>query len=154
MGFVADFKAFALRGNVVDLAVGVIIGAAFGSIVTALVNDIIMPPIGVLTSGIDFKEQYYLLTPGKGPQPYASLAAAKAAGASALAYGDFLNTLINFLIVAFVIFLVVRQMAKLFPSPPAPVAGPTTDQKLLTEIRDLLARDVTATGGAPTTSRL
>lgn len=115
-----DFKAFVMKGNVLDLAVAVIIGAAFGAIVTSMVNDIIMPPIGVLMSGIDFKELFLALN----GQHYASLAAAKAASAPVVAYGVFLNAVINFLIVAFVIFVVVRAASKL--QKPAPAAAPTT----------------------------
>ncbi|MGJ5816117.1 large conductance mechanosensitive channel protein MscL [Paludibaculum fermentans] len=111
-----DFKAFVMKGNVLDLAVAVIIGAAFGAIVTSMVNDIIMPPIGMLLSGIDFKELFLTLN----GQHYASLAAAKAAAAPVIAYGTFLNSVINFLIVAFVIFVVVRAASKLQkPAPPA-----------------------------------
>jgi len=104
-----EFKEFAMRGNVIDLAVGVIIGAAFGKIVTSLVNDIIMPPIGVLLGGVDFTEMFLNLSGGE----YASLAAAKEAGAATINYGVFVNTVINFLIVAFAIFMVIKQMNKL-----------------------------------------
>ena len=97
-----EFKEFAMRGNVIDLAVGVIIGAAFGKIVTSLVNDIMMPPIGVLLGGVDFTEMFLNLSDGD----YASLAAAKEAGAATINYGVFVNTVINFLIVAFAIFMV------------------------------------------------
>jgi large conductance mechanosensitive channel len=114
-----EFKAFAMRGNVLDLAVGVIIGAAFGAIVNSLVADIIMPPIGKLMGGMDFKD---LFIPLDG-QTYQSLAAAKTAGAPVIAYGSFLNTIINFLIVSFSIFLLVRQVNRLTTAPPA---APTT----------------------------
>ena len=115
-----EFKAFALKGNVLDLAVAVIIGAAFGGIITSLVNDMVMPPIGLLLGRIDFKDLFLALN----GQTYASLAAAKAAGAPVLAYGQFVNTIINFLIVAFAIFLIVKQ-ANRFKKPaeaPPPVA--------------------------------
>jgi large conductance mechanosensitive channel len=114
-----DFKAFVMRGNVLDLAVAVVIGAAFGAIVTSLVNDMVMPPIGLLLGRMDFKDLFISLTGGS----FATLAAAKAAGAPVLAYGQFLNTIINFLIVAFVIFLVVRSASKLqrAPATAAPV---------------------------------
>lgn len=115
-----DFKAFVMKGNVLDLAVAVIIGAAFGAIVTSMVNDIIMPPIGVLMSGIDFKELFLALN----GQHYPTLAAAKAASAPVVAYGVFLNAVINFLIVAFVIFVVVRAASRL--QKPAPAAAATT----------------------------
>ena len=104
-----DFKAFIMRGNVLDLAVAVIIGVAFGGIVTSLVNDIIMPPIGLVLGHVDFKDLFISLN----GQMYPTLAAAKAAAAPVIAYGQFLNTVINFLIVAFVIFLVVRAASKL-----------------------------------------
>jgi large conductance mechanosensitive channel len=115
-----DFKAFIMKGNVLDLAVAVIIGAAFGAIVGSLVNDIIMPPIGLLLSGVDFKDLFIALN----GQSYATLAAAKTAAAPVIAYGVFLNAIINFLIVAFVIFMVVRAASKL--QKPAPAAAPTT----------------------------
>ncbi len=101
-----EFREFAMRGNVLDLAVGVIIGAAFGNIVTSLVNDILMPPIGMLTGGIDFKDKFLPLD-GKA---YESLAKAKEAGGAVLAYGNFINTVVNFLIVALAIFLLVKQV--------------------------------------------
>jgi large conductance mechanosensitive channel len=115
-----DFKAFIQRGNVVDLAVGVIIGGAFGAIVTSLVNDVLMPPIGMLMGGVDFKDLFFSLN----GQTFPTLAAAKAAAAPTVAYGQFLNTVINFLIIAAVIFMVVRVMNQL--QKPAPVAAPTT----------------------------
>jgi len=104
-----DFKAFVMKGNVLDLAVAVVVGAAFGAIVTSMVNDIIMPPIGMALGHIDFKDLFLSLN----GQTYPTLAAAKAAAAPVVAYGQFLNTVINFLIVAFVIFLVVRSASKL-----------------------------------------
>jgi large conductance mechanosensitive channel len=114
-----EFKAFIMRGNVVDLAVGVIIGASFGSIVTSLVNDILMPPIGRLLGSADFKDFFISLT----GQAYPTLAAAKAAGAPTVNYGVFLNTVINFVIVAAAVFLLVRQVNRLFLKPaPAPPA--------------------------------
>lgn len=104
-----EFREFAMRGNVVDLAVGVIIGAAFGAIVTSLVNDVIMPPIGLLAGGLDFKDLFIALN----GQSYPNLAEAKRAGAPVIAYGQFLNTVVNFLIVAFAIFLLVKQVNRL-----------------------------------------
>ena len=113
----SEFKTFIMRGNVVDLAVGVIIGAAFGTIVTSLVNDVLMPPIGRLLGGVDFKDFFVSLS----GQSYPTLAAAKAAGAPTLNYGVFLNAVINFIIVAFAVFLLVQQVNRLFPKPaPAP----------------------------------
>ncbi len=104
-----EFREFAIKGNALDLAVGVIIGAAFGAIVTSLVNDVIMPPIGLLAGGMDFKDYFIALNNGN----YSTLAEAKEAGAPVIAYGQFINTLINFLIVAFAIFLVVKQVNRL-----------------------------------------
>ncbi|HEX3529618.1 MAG TPA: large-conductance mechanosensitive channel protein MscL [Thermoanaerobaculia bacterium] len=117
-----EFKEFVSRGNVMDLAVAVVIGGAFGKIVTSFVNDVLMPPIGLLLGGVDFQNLFLNLS-GK---HYATLAEAKAAGAATLNYGVFLNTVIDFLIVAFVIFLVTRQLARF--KKPEPAAAPTTRQ--------------------------
>ena len=119
MSLKEDFKKFAMRGNVIDMAVGVIIGGAFGKIVGSLVNDIIMPPIGMAMGKIDFKNLFISLN-GK---EYATLEAAKKAGAPVLAYGSFINTVMDFLILAFVIFMMVKQINKLTP-PPAPKPDP------------------------------
>jgi large conductance mechanosensitive channel len=120
-----DFKAFVMRGNVVDLAVGVIIGAAFGAIVKSLVDDVIMPPIGLATGGIDFSNKFVVLQEGsKAAAPYASLADAKEAGAVTLNYGLFINQIVTFLIVAFCVFLLVRAINRMHAPPPA--AAPTT----------------------------
>jgi len=132
-----EFKTFILRGNVLDLAVGVIIGAAFAGIVSSLTEDVIMPLIGLFTGGMDFTNQYVVLA-GNVPDG-ATLAAAKETGASVLSYGVFINALINFLILGFVIFLIVRQANKLMPPPPAAPAGPT-EVELLAEIRDALKK--------------
>jgi large conductance mechanosensitive channel len=118
-----EFREFALKGNVVDLAIGVIIGAAFGGIVTSLVNDVMMPPIGKVLGGVDFSNLFVVLGPGE----YPSLKAAKDAGAATLNYGIFLNTVINFLIVAMVLFFVVRGMNSLKRE--QPVAPPTPTEK-------------------------
>ena len=118
-----EFKEFAMKGNVVDLAVGVIIGAAFGAIINSLVNDVIMPPIGLLLGNVDFKDLFVALN----GQTYPSLAAAKAAGAPVLAYGVFLNTIFNFLIVAFAIFLLVKQVNRFRAPAPAPPPPATKD---------------------------
>lgn len=131
-----EFKAFIARGNVVDLAVGIIMGAAFTAIVTSLVNDIIMPPIGLLLGGIDFSNFYVDLAGNR----YDNLDAARAAGAPVLAYGVFVNSIIKFLIVAWAVFLLVKQVNR-FRREPEPVAAPpapSAEEKLLTEIRDLL----------------
>ena len=121
-----DFKEFIMRGNVVDMAVGVIIGGAFGKIVTSLVSDVIMPPIGKLTGGVDFSSLYLNLS----GVTYASLAEAQKAGAATINYGLFLNTIINFLIVAAAIFLMISQMNRLKArfDKPAPAAAPTTKE--------------------------
>ena len=110
----AEFKKFALKGNVLDLAVGVVIGAAFNQIVNSLVNDVIMPPLGFIVGKVDFSNLYLNL----GRTPYASLAEAREAGAPVIAYGLFLNHVINFLIVAFAVFLLVRQVNRWRPAPP------------------------------------
>jgi large conductance mechanosensitive channel len=144
MSMVKEFKEFAMRGNVVDLAIGVIIGAAFGKIVTSLVSDIIMPPIGKLTGGVDFKELFINLDPAKLTKagvPIKTVADAKDAGATVITYGAFFNTIFDFLIVAFCIFLLVKGINALKRKEEAkPVAPPepTAQEKLLTEIRDLL----------------
>jgi large conductance mechanosensitive channel len=111
-----DFKAFLTRGNVVDLAVALVLGAAFGAIVTSLVNDILMPPIGLALKGVDFTNLFVSLT----GRQYLSLAAAKAAGAPTINYGVFINTIISFIVVAFAMFMVVRQVARLNAPAPAP----------------------------------
>ncbi len=134
MSLASEFRAFIARGNVVDLAVGVIIGGAFGKIVTSLVDQVIMPPIGVLTGGVDFSSLKFVLKPAD--------AAAKKAEV-AISYGAFLNTVIQFLIIAFVIFMLVRLVSMLRrreAEAPAAPAAPTPSETLLTEIRDLLAR--------------
>ncbi len=136
-----EFREFAMRGNVVDMAVGLIIGAAFGAIVTSLVNDVIMPPIGMVLGGADFSELYVLLKEGTPTGPYATLAAAKAAKAVTINIGVFVNTIISFLIVAFAVFMVVKSVnaARRAPAPaPAAPPAPTPQEKLLAEIRDLL----------------
>ena len=132
-----EFKKFALRGNVVDLAVGVIIGAAFGAIVTSLVGDVIMPVIGAITGGLDFSN-YYLPLSAK-VQSGLSYVDAKKQGA-VLGWGQFLTAALNFLIIAWVLFLAIRGINKLKKEEPAPVPGPTPEVRLLTEIRDLLKR--------------
>ena len=136
-----EFKTFALKGNMLDMAVGIIIGGAFGTIITSLVKDVIMPPIGLMMGGIDFAEQFILLQAGETPAPYVSLAAARDAGAVTLNYGLFVNAVISFAIVAFSVFVLVRQFNRLkaaeAAAPAAPVAPPK-EEVLLTEIRDLL----------------
>ena len=117
-----EFKEFAMRGNVLDLAIGVIIGAAFGAIVTSLVNDILMPPIGLLVGKVDFTNLFFDLS-GTG---HSTLKAAKEVGAATINYGVFINAVLNFLIVAFVVFLIVRQINRLKRGPELPAAAPST----------------------------
>ena len=117
-----EFKKFALQGNVLDMAVGIIVGASFGKIITSIVSDVLMPPIGLLVGRVDFSSLFINLS----GSPYVSLAEAKAAGAPTINYGLFLNNVLDFLIVAFVIFLLVRQINRLKSQKPAPAAAPTT----------------------------
>ncbi|SPP64409.1 large conductance mechanosensitive channel protein MscL [Nitrospira lenta] len=130
-----EFKEFAMRGNVLDMAIGVIIGGAFGKIVSSLVSDVLMPPLGLLMGKVDFSSLFINLSGT--PQP--SLIAAKAAGVPTINYGVFLQATFDFIILAFVIFLLVKQMNRFKKeAPPAPPAGPTNEEKLLMEIRDVL----------------
>ena len=122
-----DFKAFVLRGNVIDMAVGIIVGVAFGAVINSLVKDIIMPPIGLALGNVDFTNLFVVLKQGLTPGPYASLAAAQAAGAVTINYGTFINTIVNLLIIAAaVFFLIVRPIARL--QAPKKVAAPTTKE--------------------------
>jgi len=123
-----EFKEFAMRGNVMDMAVGIIIGAAFSPIIGSLVGDVIMPPIGLLLSNVDFSNLFMVLKDGSTVGPYVSTAAAKAAGAVSINYGTFINTIINFVIVAFAIFMMIRVMNKMKREQPSPVAVPTTKE--------------------------
>lgn len=135
-----EFKDFAMRGNVVDMAVGIIIGAAFGKIVSSLVADVIMPPIGLALGGVDFSNLYIDLS-GAG---YATLAMAEEAGAPLIKYGAFINVVLDFMIVAFAIFMVIKglnKMKKKEEEKPAEPPKPSAEEKLLTEIRDLLAKN-------------
>lgn len=137
-----EFKEFAMKGNVVDMAVGIVIGAAFGAIVTSLVGDLVMPVVGMMTGGIDFSDRYLLLKDGATAGPYATLAAAKAAGAVTLNIGAFVSLVINFLLVVFALFMVIKAMnsaRRVEPPVAEPAApAPSKEQLLLTEIRDLL----------------
>jgi len=127
MGMIKEFKEFAVKGNVMDMAVGIIIGAAFGTIVKSLVADVIMPPIGLLLGNVDFANLFFVLKDAAtGAAVYATVAEAQAAGAVTLNYGLFINTVISFLIVAFAIFIVIKNMNRLKKEAPAPVAEPTT----------------------------
>ena len=134
-----EFKDFAMRGNLIDMAVGIIIGVAFGGLVTSLVNDIIMPIVGKITGGVDFSNLFINLS---GPQDqYASLKAAKDAGAATVNYGLFVNLILNFIIVAFVMFLLIKGMNKMKrEAPPAAPPAPPQSEVLLAEIRDLLKK--------------
>ncbi len=123
-----EFKEFAMKGNVLDMAIGIIIGAAFGPIVGSLVSDIIMPPIGMLLGNVDFSNLFVVVKEGAQAAPYASVAAAKAAGAVTINYGLFINTIINFIIVAFAIFIMVKMINKMKREQPAPAAVPTTKE--------------------------
>lgn len=140
MGMMSEFKGFIAKGNVMDLAVGVIIGAAFGKIVASLVNDIIMPVVAAIFGGLDFSNKFIML--GKAPDGVAqTYAALTKAGAPILAWGNFLTVLINFLILAFIIFQMVKMVNRLKTPPAEPKpAAPPADVQLLTEIRDLLKR--------------
>jgi len=132
-----EFREFAMKGNVIDMAVGIIIGAAFGRIVSSMVSDIIMPPLGLIMGKVDFTNWYFNLSGGD----YNTLKAAKDAGAVTINYGVFLNNIIDFLIVAFSIFLIIQQFNRLKrEAPPAAPAAPPKQEVLLTEIRDILAR--------------
>jgi large conductance mechanosensitive channel len=143
-----EFRDFAVRGNVVDLAVGLILGAAFTTIVNSLVNDIIMPPIGLALGGVDFSDFFITLKGGS----YPTIAAAKAAGAVTLNYGLFINAIIKFAIVAFAVFMLIKQINRMKfdigPAAAAP-AGPTKSEELLTEIRDLLKVEALTASAAP-----
>ena len=138
MGFIKEFKEFAMKGNVMDMAVGVIIGGAFGKIVSSLVSDVLMPLIGKATGGVSFVDLFVNLGDGE----YKTLAEAQEAGAAVLAYGQFIQNIIDFIIIAFCIFLMIKGMNKMKkekPAEPEAPAGPTQEE-LLTEIRDLLKK--------------
>ena len=136
MGMVSEFKAFIARGNVLDLAVAVVIGAAFGKIVTALVDGMIMPVVGLAMGGVDFAQLYVALD----GQAYESLAAAQAAAAPVITYGAFIQTIVDFLIIAFVIFLVIKAYNRMNKPAEAAPAAPSEEILLLREIRDSLKR--------------
>jgi large conductance mechanosensitive channel len=136
-----EFKEFIMKGNVLDLAVGVVIGAAFGKIVESLVKDVIMPPIGLLMGGVDFANKFAVLKEGTTPGPYATVEVAQKAGAVTWNYGLFVNTILAFIIVAFAIFMMVKAYNKTKKAePPAPPAPPAEDVLLLREIRDSLKK--------------
>ncbi len=126
MAMMKEFKEFAMRGNVVDMAVGIIIGAAFGTIVKSLVADVIMPPIGLLLGGVDFSNLFFVLRAGTEPGPYLTLADAGAVGAVTVNYGAFINTVISFIIVAFAIFVLIKNINRMKSKKEEPEAKPTT----------------------------
>lgn len=125
---IKEFREFAMRGNVVDMAVGIIIGGAFGKIVSSLVGDVMMPPIGLLLGGVDFSNFYVVLKEGAAVGPYKALADAQAAGAVTVNYGLFVNQLVSFTIVAFALFLVIKAMNRMRAAEPAPAPAPTTKE--------------------------
>lgn len=125
---IKEFKEFAMRGNVVDMAVGIIIGGAFGTIVKSLVSDVLMPPLGLLLGGVDFSDLFITLKQGTTAGPYATLAAAKSAGAVTLSYGLFINAVISFLIVAFAVFLLIKGINQLQRVKETPSTAPTTKE--------------------------
>lgn len=136
-----EFKEFAIKGNMLDMAVGIIIGAAFGTVVKSLVADVIMPPIGLLLGGVDFTNLFLTVQQGAVPGPYPTLAAAQEAGAVTINYGVFANEIVSFLIVAFAVFMLVRSfnaMRRKEEEAPAAPPAPSAEETLLTEIRDLL----------------
>ncbi len=139
---IEEFKKFIMRGNVVDMAVGIVIGAAFGTIIKSLVADVIMPPVGMLLGGVDFSNIFMVLQEGDEPGPYSTLVLAQESGAITINWGMFLNTLVSFIIVAFAIFMLVKAVNKMNekPEPEEAVADPEpgAEEKLLIEIRDLL----------------
>lgn len=136
-----EFKEFAVKGNVVDMAVGIIIGAAFGKIVDSLVKDLVMPPVGLALGNVDFANLFVVLKQGVQPGPYLTLEAAQKAGAVTFNYGMFINTMISFLIIAFVVFLLVRTINRLKREEEAkPPAAPPEEVALLREIRDSLKK--------------
>ena len=137
MGMMQEFRAFIARGNVLDLAVGVIIGAAFGKIVSSLTDDVIMPIVGRVFGGLDFTDKYLVLSGAV--RAGMSLEEARKGGANVLAYGSFISALINFLILAWIVFLIVKAANRAFPAPPAAPAGPS-EAELLAEIRDELRK--------------
>lgn len=136
-----EFKEFAAKGNMLDMAVGIVIGAVFATIITSLVNDVLMPPIGLALGGVDFSDLFLVLQTGDPAAPYATLATAQEAGAVTIAYGRFLNSIITFVIVTFCVFLVVKGFNRMKReeevAPEAP-PEPSAEEKLLSEIRDLL----------------
>ena len=138
-----EFKEFAMKGNVVDMAVGIVIGAAFGTIVKSFVSDVLMPPIGILLGDVNFNNLFYVIKEGADPGPYETIAQAAEAGAVTVNWGIFINTIISFIIVALAVFFVIKainNMRKKEEEAPDAPPEPSNEEKLLTEIRDLLKR--------------
>ncbi|MEZ4705225.1 MAG: large conductance mechanosensitive channel protein MscL [Bdellovibrionota bacterium] len=135
-----EFKEFAVKGNMVDMAVGIVVGAAFGTIVKSLVSDIIMPPIGLALGGVDFSNLFFVLKDGAAGGAYSTLTAAQNAGAVTLNYGSFFNTVVSFLIISFALFMVVKGMNSLKKKEEAAPTAPPKQEVLLEEIRDLLKK--------------
>jgi len=138
-----EFKEFAMKGNVVDMAVGIVIGAAFGTIVKSFVSDVLMPPIGIMLGDVNFNNLFYVIKDGPTPGPYETLAQAAEAGAVTVNWGVFINTIISFIIVAFAVFFVIKSinnMKRKEEEQPESPPEPSNEEKLLTEIRDLLKR--------------
>ncbi len=137
-----EFKDFAMKGNVIDLAVGVIVGASFGSIVKSLVDDVIMPPMGYLLGNVDFSNLFIILKEGNIPAPYHTMAEALKSGAIIIKYGLFINTIVSFTIISFTVFLVIKQLSRFKKEEKVVMAStsPTPEVALLTEIRDLLKK--------------
>ena len=133
-----EFREFAIKGNVVDMAVGVVIGAAFGKVIDSLVKDVIMPPIGLALGNVDFANLFVILKQGALPGPYLTIDAAQKAGAVTLNYGALINTIVAFVIVAFCVFLIVKGVNRMRREPPTAPAAPAEDVVLLREIRDVL----------------
>lgn len=143
MGFIQEFKAFAMKGNVVDMAVGIIIGGAFGKIITSVVNDVLMPPIGMALGGVDFKDLKLVLQKGKDAVMNGDQVASEAVAEVAINYGNTINIVLDFIIVALIIFMIIKgmnSMKKQEEAAPAAPPAPTKEETLLTEIRDLLKK--------------
>ncbi len=141
MSVIKEFKEFAFKGNLIDMAVGVVVGGVFGAITKSFVDDLVNPLIGLLVGKVDFSNTFIVLKAGdKAPAPYTTVKLAQEAGATVLTYGNFLNAMVNFLIVSFAVFLVVKAVNKARNAQPPAPPGPTAEEKLLVEIRDLLAK--------------
>lgn len=141
MGYIDEFKQFVMRGNLIDMAIGVAIGASFGSVTGTFINKVFMPPVGLISGGVDFKDKFFMLKSAPAGTVVTTLADAEKAKIPVIAYGEFINACINFLLVALVMFIIIKAMnamKKAEPAPPPP--GPTPTEKLLGEIRDALVK--------------